>query len=258
MSPSLGLVFALFLLAPGLGFFAGLYLRGQRAGIHAAPPPPSSFTALAVVGLSALAAHTVGALSLSAVRAPQGTGPGAAALRFYETAASLAEHGPHGTASVAGFLLFLSALTLASWIAGWAAHRLAPAKGLLYGWLADMEDAVGGEGGRFVIAYVLSTIENDGVRLGYQGLLRNIILDSEREIRSLVLVDVDRFTHSLTKRGQVITRAIERDPLNLLKLEREDIANAVFEVFEFGAPDRVSAADHGALGGLVRLARGGA
>jgi hypothetical protein len=59
---SFTLVLGLFLLAPGLAAFAGLYHGSKLGRIEAPPPPPGSILALSIVTVGAMVAHLVGAL----------------------------------------------------------------------------------------------------------------------------------------------------------------------------------------------------
>lgn len=62
MNAGLNLLTALFLLAPGFGVFAGVYLTGLRRPFRPAPAAPGSFLALALVTIGALTAHVISAL----------------------------------------------------------------------------------------------------------------------------------------------------------------------------------------------------
>ncbi|MGH1558054.1 hypothetical protein ACRAWD_10215 [Caulobacter segnis] len=61
MTFSYNLVLALFLLAPGFAFVAGVYATGRSAIHEASPPPPNSIMALAMVTGASLVAHTAAA-----------------------------------------------------------------------------------------------------------------------------------------------------------------------------------------------------
>ena len=62
MNAGLNLLTALFLLAPGFGVFAGVYLTGLRRPFRPAPAAPGSFLALALVTIGALTAHVISAI----------------------------------------------------------------------------------------------------------------------------------------------------------------------------------------------------
>lgn len=62
MTFSYNLVLALFLLAPGFAFVAGVYATGRSAIHEASPPPPNSIMALARVTGGSLVAHTFAAI----------------------------------------------------------------------------------------------------------------------------------------------------------------------------------------------------
>jgi serine acetyltransferase len=58
-------------------------------------------------------------------------------------------------------------------------------KGLLYGWLADMD--VGENADEAVLAYVVSDIQEDGTIVGYEGVVANTTTNAEKEITSILL-----------------------------------------------------------------------
>ena len=63
---SYGLVLALFLLAPGLGLYAGLFAGPHLGAFRPAPPSPGSVLTLGIIVLGALFVHTVWALACAA------------------------------------------------------------------------------------------------------------------------------------------------------------------------------------------------
>lgn len=235
MNPSLGLVFSLFLLAPGIGFFSGLFF-GPIDRLQATPPLPSSLLGVAVIGLSALAFHAAAALLFWFIRDVFYVHETPSAwLDFYRVITELPGNGGQRADRVARFLAVLVGLSIAAFLAGGLVRGVPSVRGLLYGWLAGIIERSRPKG-RFVAAYVLSTIEHEGVRVGYQGLIEHVMLDSDREISSLVLRAVDRFTFKL--RGDLVinTRPATRTRLDRLYLEKTQIANVVFQVIDAGAP----------------------
>jgi hypothetical protein len=64
LTVTLGVAWALFILAPGLAVFAALYTSGGGKVGAPAPPAPNSFTALSIVIFGALTAHAAAALLL--------------------------------------------------------------------------------------------------------------------------------------------------------------------------------------------------
>lgn len=253
MNPSLGLVFALFLLAPGLSFFAGLFLGEHRGGVQPAPPPPGSLTALVLVGMSALAVHALGAVALAFAATI-----GRVQFDFFAEAAATARGAPNGARGMAVALGYLLALSVAGYLAARAAYGFNWVRRSLYGWMADSIER-SRRTDRYVSAYVLSAVTHDRVRLGYQGLVENVMLDSDREIESLVLLDVSRFTLRLSDHGHVYTRRHEGDALPRLHLDHTQIGNIVFDVFDYLPPSKSPAPDGPERGlvarGLVGLTR---
>jgi hypothetical protein len=182
---SYNLVLALFLLAPGFAGFAGLYLASQLGRVKSQPMPPGSVLALALVTVSALAAHAIAASLFWAQRAfcdafacihlPVDPDPYAVFLA-QGRGLSLA-----GDAQIALALLNLFGLTVFTFVlarlaGGWLSS-LPAMRGLLYGWLADVvpaESRISGDGAAEVfMAYVLSDLEDGGVVVGYEGAVAN-------------------------------------------------------------------------------------
>lgn len=131
-------------------------------------------------------------------------------------------------ALVATLILTVSAFLAASMFADseFGRSRL---RGLQYGWLADLVELAEVEG-RFTTAFVVTTAHHDGIILGYEGLLENLTVNSDKEITSVSLLDVSRFTLRIdeAKRTDVAGKPIPR-----LYLHRPSIQNVAFNVFEY-------------------------
>jgi hypothetical protein len=126
------------------------------------------------------------------------------------------------------FLLTLSTYFVASsWAdTSWGRARL---RGLQYGWLADLVDLAEIDG-HFTTAFVVTTVQHNGMVLGYEGLLENLTVNSDKEITSLSLLDVTRFTLKVedAKRSDV-----EGKPIPRLYLHRQSVQNVAFNVFQY-------------------------
>lgn len=231
MTFSFNLVLALFLLAPGFAFVAGIYSGGFKTRLETSPPPPNSIIALALVTAGALAAHMcwsmlyglgqliAGAMQLS--WAWPNPNPYLDALKLSsgtDRAQSL---------GLPWILINLAMLTSATFLAtqrflDWGLERHAPVRNALYGWLAEATAVEG------AIGYVVTNLELDGAAIGYEGILDYVTLDSSKQVVSLVLSDCELFT--LVAKGGIVHRVPNprQAPLENIVLHREAIRNMAF------------------------------
>lgn len=242
MTFSFTLVLGLFLLAPGLAAFAGLYHGSKLGRVEAPPPPPASILALSIVTVGAMVAHLVGALVFWLQDG--WCGRGACLAVGYEpnvyTAlfdVALAKGAVTGTEVVA-ILVTLVVLTGLS-------YRLARAfvtlfggkdalKGMLYGWLAEVD--VAADQNEAVLAYVVSDVQDDGTVVGYEGVVANMTTNADKEITSILLDSCEIFYLRVSQRG-VVRRKADRDSnIGQLYLDRSHIKNVAFELVKFADP----------------------
>ena len=124
---------------------------------------------------------------------------------------------------------FLSARYTVSILAGDAGL-----KGMLYGWLAEVDVAKNPR--EAVLAYVVSDVQDDGTIVGYEGVVANMTTNSEKEITSILLDSCEIFYLRVTARG-VARRKTERDSsIGQLYLDRSHIRNVAFELVKFEDP----------------------
>ena len=239
MTFSFTLVLGLFLLAPGLAAFAGLY-HGSRLGrVEAPPPPPGSILALSIVTVGAMAAHLLGAIVY-----------GLQTTLCDRIACIKVDYQPNiyvamfnvalarATVSGAEIVAILSTLVALTWLsfmlARSAVSRLAgekALKGMLYGWLAEVD--VGENRDEAVLAYVISDIQEDGTIVGYEGVVANMTTNAEKEITSILLDSCEIFYVRVSQRG-VARRKTDRDSdIGQLYLDRSHIRNVAFERVRF-------------------------
>lgn len=243
MTFSYNLVLALFLLAPGFAAFAGLFFSSQRErNLHPAPPAPTSVLTLALVTLAALLLHGVWATILfvqdllteqaGGLSVPFNPNAYAAlAATGHETAA--AEISGGDIAAILLHLLFLSAAgyLLAIWAvtSRWAEVHISP---FLYGWAAEVVRQVKEPGYvHLVTAFVLTSIDGEETAFGYEGLLQNMTLSSDKEITSITLTQVTAFFVEL-KAGEFKRRALPNTSgIPNLYIPKDQIRNVSFTVF---------------------------
>jgi hypothetical protein len=232
---SFTLVLGLFLLAPGLAAFAGLYHGSKLGRVEAPPPPPGSILALLIVTIGAMVAHLAGATAfwlqdLICSRAAcfrVGYEPNVYAALFNVTIA-------RGQFTGAQVVLILFTLVLLTGLAFVSARGVVGEKalrGMLYGWLAEV--ALGQDRGEAVLAYVVSDVQEDGTVVGYEGVVANMTTNAEKEITSILLDSCEIFYLRVSQRG-VARRKAERDSdIGQLYLDRSHIRNVAFERVKF-------------------------
>ncbi len=232
MTFSYSLVLALFLLSPGFSFVAGIYAVG-RSSREVSPPPPNSIMALAMVTGGALVAHALTA-SLFAVGAAIVTKLGwwwsLPHPDPYVLALDLT-HVPvvHAGLGVAWILVALSIMSLVTYAStrAFMGSRLARTRTIganLYGWFWQIEETRG------AFAYVLTNFESEDWSTGYWGIMEYVILDSERQISTLVLAEAEAFTMAVDKEtGELRRRPSSREGRKLrVYLTKAEIRNIAF------------------------------
>lgn len=99
-----------------------------------------------------------------------------------------------------------------------------------FGWLTPAVQAVK-KGKSFVVAYVLTKTSNDGAFIAYEGVVQQLTLDENQQIRTIVLNDVDRFLVKIMKSS--ITRINSNgSPIQQLQISGDEILNIALEVVE--------------------------
>ena len=232
MTFSYSLVLALFLLAPGFAFVAAIYIAGSPRRMEASPPPPNSVMALAMVTGGALAAHGFAALVFAMFHLIALLVHGAWSLPEPDPYVLALHLGtlPTGSASLglAWILILLAGLCALTF---WTTHVLVHGPGArwkslnaaLYGWLHEIREDDG------ALAYVVTPLTLDGAAIGYEGVVDYVVLDSEKQILSLVLIDAQGFT--LVAKGGIVHRVPNpRDAkMSRLVLTKSEIRNVVFD-----------------------------
>lgn len=237
MTFSFNLVLALFLLAPGFAAAAGLYVESQIQKIKSPPPPPGSILSLTIITVGALAAHLAGAAIYGAQDLYAHLGGPTLRLPFdpnpYRALASLAA--PSATMLSGGQIVQLLAsllglTVLAFFAAGAGLKRANLAGGMnqpLYGWLSDIPTANGED--EAVLAYIVSDIEHEGVIVGYEGVVVDIVTNSEKEIASVLLSGCETFYLVVSKTGLRRQRVERTDAIPQLHVQKEHIRNIAFQ-----------------------------
>lgn len=249
MTFSYNVVLALFLLAPGFAAFAGLFFSSRQQGsLHSAPPPPNSILTIAFVTLAALLLHGLWA-SVLFLQEFAGASLRLIPLPFdpnvYVTLLTAGRAGSDGVLSggaIAAVLLTLLLLSAIGYVAtasfitsAWAERHLGS---YLYGWAADVIRQVKQPGYIHVAtAFVLTSIDGEDTAFGYEGMLQNMTLSSDKEITSITLAQVTAFYVKL-EAGQFKRRALPRTSgIPTLYIPKEQIRNVSFTVFAVPADE---------------------
>lgn len=84
---------------------------------------------------------------------------------------------------------------------------------------------------RFILAYVVTTLEHDGANVAYEGVVENIALDDNRAIKMLVLSSCDRFLVRVSSESAERVD-LEHSPIPLIQLEAANFVNVALEIFD--------------------------
>lgn len=237
MNAGLNLLTALFLLAPGFGVFAGVYLTGLRRPFRPAPAAPGSFLALALVTIGALTAHVISASPYAGqeilcavaacVEVPFQPNP---YVTLIDPRAAVAMPG----VSVSIALLHLLLVALVGLAIGrigmWLAAKSKRIQGLFYGWTTELIDLAST---RFHVinAFALTDVNKDELSLGYEGTLLDLRQDAGGKLLSATLGDAQAFVIEL-KDKTVSRRRVPRDqPIPFMVLESENVKNLALSIY---------------------------
>ncbi len=254
MTLTLGVAWALFVLAPGLAAFAALYKAGGGKILAPAPPPPSSLTALGIIIFGALVAHTCGASAFAVnefiaqslkypIQVPWDPNPYA---YFFSSRPRI---GKEVGIEVAALLLLLSGLSALAYIGlrlmiGKAERdavkisqksqqkQLPALFRFLYGTWSGMLAQLAPEEGytKHLAAYIVTDMENEGRWIGYEGEVESLSLNSDKQITHLTLSNSKAFyltaglyslTHDVVERQRAIPRIL---------IDKAQIKNLAFQV----------------------------
>lgn len=237
MNAGLNLLTALFLLAPGFGVFAGVYLTGLRRPFRPAPAAPGSLLALALVTIGALTAHVISAIPyagqeilcavIACAEVPFQPNP---YVTLIDPRAAVAMPG----VSVAIALLHLLLVALVGLAIGrigmWLAAKSPRIQALFYGWTTELIDLAST---RFHVinAFALTDVSKDELSLGYEGTLLDLRQDSGGKLLSATLGDAQAFVIEL-KDKTVSRRRVPRDqPIPFMVLEAENVKNLALSIY---------------------------
>ncbi|MES1200319.1 MAG: hypothetical protein ABUS57_02580 [Pseudomonadota bacterium] len=235
---SVGLILALLILLPGFAAYLAIFSIGEQRAFSVTPPPQNSGVGLFVLGAGALAAHTLSAIAF-AINDWIADGHALFHMPFMPNVYALAllfETHPESTtgSDIAWMLGYNAALGVASYylvssyVQHWGRKRSAA---MLYGWLTGVVEQ-SAQKDRYVTAFVVTKIQDGDAVVGYEGLLENLEVNSDKEVTAVTLLYATGFLLKIWQYG--ITRQVSqrRQPIPRIYLDRANISNIAFNVFE--------------------------
>lgn len=241
MTVTLTVAWALFILAPGLAAFAGLFLIKGGDVVHPAPPAPASLISLAIVVFAALGLHALASVAfwLNDVIAPAtgwrvGFDPNV--YRYF-----LGEREPDLLGvETAMLMVLLIALSLVGFgVANWVSRTAAPGSTrhiFLYGWLSPLLGQLRPDAGtnKHLLAWVVTNLEVDDHAIGYQGQIDTLSLTADKQVAWIILRNCQMFAIAAKGTGDARTiqrKVIARDiPIPQMQIEGAAIANLAYAV----------------------------
>ena len=236
MAITLTVAWALFILAPGLAVFAGLFLSKGRDVIHPAAPPPASLISLGIVVFGSLAMHTTAAVVLAIIDAFGILTPWRSAFdpnvyRYFLGPRDLDRLGTE-TALLLVLLFLLSAggFFIARQF-GRKAEAGSTLHALLYGWLSPVIAQLKPETGytKHLIAWVVTDLALGDMASGYEGQVETVSLTPEKQVAWITLTNCETFV--LGKDSSARRHTVEREtPIPRMQIEGPHIVNLAYAV----------------------------
>lgn len=225
------------LLLPGILGLSIFYSSVGTSEVKVTPPPLGAVTSIAIAGLISLIAH----MMWSALLALNGVLPHCIPLPAFDPYSLLfaaAGQQAGGLEMFAGMAGLICACVVGGIVGRIAAAGTWEWRGrFLFGWLYPIiEKASPAE--NYINAYVVTKIENGSDTLGYEGTVENLVLDEQRQIVGVTLVNVATFYLRMNKDG--VRRINAKSNLPHLVLRASDYHNVALVVIrDEGAPDEV-------------------
>jgi hypothetical protein len=217
------------LLLPGIIAAKFFYRAGSTPEVDAVLPSLSSAEGLAQLGLFSVAVHLLYATALLGISAlPDWTGLPLADPYLPLIGGDLPPTRGAVWSLFAGIALLCAAAVPCGMVAGALVYRFGD-RSLFYGPLTELI-AQGRGRRRFITAYILSKVGEDGRHLGYQGTVKSLVRDADRLPAKIVLQDAYIFTLTVTSHGT--TRRENERQMEWITLSATDWHNVAFRVFE--------------------------
>jgi len=225
------------LLLPGILGLSIFYSSVGTSEVKVTPPPLGTVTSIAIAGLVSLISH----MAWSALLVLNGVLPHYIRLPAFDpyrllfTATGQQVGGAEMFAGMAGLVCACAAGGIFGRIA--AAGTWEWRGRFLFGWLYPIiEKASPAE--NYINAYVVTKIENGSDTLGYEGTVENLVLDEQRQIVGVTLINVATFYLRMNKDG--IRRINAKSNLPHLVLRASDYHNVALVVIrDESVPDDI-------------------
>ncbi|MFC5342719.1 hypothetical protein ACETK8_06180 [Brevundimonas staleyi] len=236
MAITLTVAWALFVLAPGLAVFAGLFLSKGKDVVHPAAPAPTSLISLAIVVFGALGTHSIAAVGLllndiagefTEWRVPFDPN----VYRFFLGDRKADRLGTE----IALLLVQLLGLSALGFLAARRVARNASPNStlhaLLYGWLSPVIGQLQPEAGyqKHLIAWVVTDLEMSDLPIGYEGQVETISLTGDKQVAWLTLRNCETFV--IGREGSARRQTVAREtPIPRMQIEGGHITNLAYAV----------------------------
>ncbi len=235
------LLFTILFLGPGLGFYIGIFLLSGTENFRPAPPRPGSIITISTVVIGALGFHALFALVFLLNDWFANSVKQFATMPFdpnvYELLYSKMIKGgvlPRGSIAYVLIILFIVSI-LSLFLTAFVISKVKKNQRFdrfFYGWLDQIVRQSSPEN-CWATAFVLTQEQFDGKMIGYEGIVKDITLDSSKQLQAITLIEVERFL--LCAYGNTFRRLKAYKPPPLLPslyLPGERISNIAFTVVE--------------------------
>lgn len=215
------------LLLPGIIGFSLFYSSVSTAEVKVTPPPLGTVTSLAVIGALSIIAHALwsGLLALNPLVPAVLPWPAWDPYRLIFLPSGSTATPADVWAAMAGLLATCGIGGLAGWLA--ARGNIRWRGEFLFGWLYPIiEKAAPTE--NYINAYVVTKIEHGTDMLGYEGTVENLVLNEQRQIVGLTLINVSSFYLRMT--SERVRRVNAHSNLRHLVLRDTDYHNVALVV----------------------------
>jgi hypothetical protein len=215
------------LLLPGIIGLSIFYASVGTPEVKVTPPPLGTVTSLAIVGIFAIIAHAAwsGLIAINAIL------PACIPMPAWDPYRLIFQPSVSSASSV-DIWAGMSGLAMTCVLGGVIGHLAAAGSfawrgRFLFGWLYPIiEKAAPPE--NYINAYVVTKIENGSDTLGYEGTVENLVLDEQRQIVGVTLINVSTFYLRMNQKG--IHRVNAKSNLPHLVLRESDYHNVALVV----------------------------
>lgn len=242
MNFSYTLFLVLLLISPGLAVWAGFRIGEKNNLLAQAPEKPQSTFSLIVIVFGALLGHLMMGVVYSAQALFCAVAKRCLTLGFDPDVyrAILIGKAPTGISdfAIVSWLLALLLPSILMFLVSLGASQLKFVRNFreasTFGWLKAVVDRRNGNDG-FILAYVVTSMEKDGVFVAFEGILENFALDDNKAFAMIVLSQCERFTVRIeNSRFYRDSGEAGQNKIPLIQIEAKNFKNVALEVFDAG------------------------